>query len=371
MGGGSGRCACGVEAETRLGSAAMTLPAGKDTRTPSGDQRAGAPLFSVVVPSRGDPAKLGALLNALEAQTFPAARREILIVLDGAEAPPDLATRAARAAARILTLDPRGGPGAARNHGAAEARGTWLAFTEDDVTPAPDWLEQAARRIGREPRPDVIEGLTQKPGGRRVHGHAGANPLYLPTNLFVRREVFERAGGYCTAYFDARRGIYFREDADLGFTLEAQGARVAVEPAARVTHPHEHPGFWDPVRWARRYRMDALLEARHPMRFRERIEAHRLGPFTIRRPIVRASFLYVLALFLAATTWAAGLTGTAAWFAGVAALALLVVWAKWRFDPRRLPVCVLVPVVLVGSYVGGRLQLAELLGRCRAGRRPG
>lgn len=331
----------------------MERPAGKDTGIPSGHQRTVAPLFSVIVPSRGDPVKLGALLEALAAQTFPAGRREILIVLDGVLPADGLAARAAAAGAALHALSERGGPGAARNFGAALAQGDWLAFTEDDVAPAPDWLEQVARRIEREPDLDVIEGLTEKPGGRRVHRHAGRYPLYLPTNLFVKRATFERSGGYCADFFDAARGIYFREDADFGFTLEALGARVAREPAARVTHPDEHSGFLDPLRWARRYEMDALLERRHPGRFRERIEVHRLGPFTVRRPIVRASFLYVLALLLAAATWAAGLAGTAAWFAGFALLTFLVVWAKWRFDPLRLPVYLLVPFVLVRAVLRG------------------
>jgi glycosyltransferase involved in cell wall biosynthesis len=310
-------------------------------------------LFSVVVPSRGDPDKLRALVEALRAQTYPADRRELLIVLDGAPAPVEVAEQAAARSITLLQLETRGGPGAARNHGATRARATWLAFTEDDVTPAPDWLEQAARRIEREPDLEVIEGLTEKPGGAKVHRHSGGQPLYLPTNLFVRRNTFERAGGYCTSFFDAARGIYFREDADFGFTLETLGARVAREPAARVTHPHEHQGYLDPLRWARRYEMDALLESRHPERFRDRIEAHRMGPFTIRRPIVRASMLYVLALLLSAATAAAGLIGTAVWFIGFAALMFAVVWAKWKFDPVRLPVYLLVPFVLVRAVVRG------------------
>jgi glycosyltransferase involved in cell wall biosynthesis len=332
----------------------MTLPATNHTSSPTADQRDGGPLFSVIVPSLGGAGRLNATLDALAAQTLPAARREILIVLDGAKADDGIRARAAALGAKLIELNPRGGPGAARNAAAAEATGEWLAFTEDDCTPAPDWLERAAARIEREPGLDVLEGRTVKPGGARVHRHAGEHPLYLPTNLFVRRSTFLNAGGYHTGYFDAARGIYFREDSDLGFTLEAQGARIAREPLAVVEHPVEHTGFLDPLRWARRYEMDALLEARHPERFRDRIEVHRVGPFVIRRPIVRASILYVLALMLAGATWAGGLPGTAAWFAGFALLMLLVVWAKWRFDPLRLPVCLIVPFVLVTASLRGR-----------------
>jgi glycosyltransferase involved in cell wall biosynthesis len=36
---------------------------------------------------------------------------------------------------------PNAGPAAARNHGAAEARGTIILFTDDDCVPMPDWLD--------------------------------------------------------------------------------------------------------------------------------------------------------------------------------------------------------------------------------------
>lgn len=331
----------------------MTLPGRNHTASDSSDQRTGAPLFSVIVPTLGMPGRLDETLRALGVQTLPREQWELIVVLDGAGDVETVRARAAACGARVVPLPAREGPGAARNAGAKAARGAWLAFTEDDCTPAPDWLERAAERLARAPEIDVLEGRTEKPGGKKVHRHAGAQPLYLPTNLFVRRDVFERAGGYHTGYFDAARGIYFREDSDFGFTLEKLGARIGRAEDVLVEHPEEHAGFLDPLRWARRYEMDALLEARHPEKFRERIEVHRLGPFVIRRPIVRASILYVLALLLAAATWAGGLPGTAAWFAGFAGLMLGVVWAKWRFDPRRLPVCVIVPFVIVAALVRG------------------
>jgi hypothetical protein len=61
----------------------------------------------------------------------------------------------------------------------------------------------------------------------------------------------------------------------------------------------------------------------------------------------------VLALLLSAATAAAGLIGTAVWFIGFAALMFAVVWAKWKFDPVRLPVYLLVPFVLVRAVVRG------------------
>jgi len=309
------------------------------------------PLFSVIVPTRGDPAKLSTVLQALSKQTYPHERFEILVSFDGAAPDPSTAAALANAGARGLTYSDRRGPGAARNRAAAEARGEYLAFTEDDCVPSPDWLACAAARLGREPV-DVLEGATVRPDGRptrRVDGYLH----YLPTNLFVRRDRFMSAGGYCEKFFDPRSGAYFREDSDFGFALEESGARIIWDWSARVTHPIEHPGYFDPLRWARRYEMDGLLGARHPRRFRARIEVHRWGPLVVRRPFVRACFAYVLALLSAGIALLMREPGLAALFTLIGAIFFLPVWAKWGFNPLRLPVLVLVPFVLVYSLIRG------------------
>ena len=41
---------------------------------------------------------------------------------------------------------PRRGPAANRNAGALRARGEWLAFTDDDCVPDPNWLAPVLRQ---------------------------------------------------------------------------------------------------------------------------------------------------------------------------------------------------------------------------------
>jgi len=304
------------------------------------------------------------LAAALDGQTLARERYERIFVFDGIAPRPVVLAQLEALGAVVVELEHRSGPGAARNAGAKRARGEYLVFSEDDVTPAPDWLERALARLDADPLLDVLEGETLKPGGRPVRTLAAGGPSWIPTNLLVRRSLYERVGGYREDYFDARRGIYFREDSDLGFTLEAAGARFARAPEVVVTHPNEHPRFLDPLRWARRCEMDALLAARHPERFRERIEIHRLGPFTIRRPIVRAASGCVLALAAALAAWLLRSPSLVLPFLLLAALAFLPIWAKWRFDPVRLPVILLVPFALVVALMRGRARVQA------AGRRP-
>ena len=318
------------------------------------------PLFSVIAPTRGDEAKLLPLLDALARQTILRHQFEVLISFDGAEPSAAARDRLRDLGGRAVVLPVRRGPGAARNAGAREARGGWLAFTEDDCVPADDWLARAADRIERDPTLEALEGETLTPKRRAARRRVGAEPTSIPTNLFVKRALFERIGGYCEQYFDAGRGIYFREDSDFAFSLEGTGAEIGVEPSAIVTHPEEHPGFLDPIRWARRYEMDPLLERRHPDRFRDRIEVARLGPFLIRRPFVRVCWAALLALGAAAGCALLREEGLAAFWLGVAGVAFLALWAKWRFHPLRLPILPLVPFVLVAALATGRARAARL-----------
>ncbi|HYM80020.1 MAG TPA: glycosyltransferase family A protein [Candidatus Limnocylindria bacterium] len=316
--------------------------------------------FSVVIPTTGSEAKLLPLLDGLARQAFPRSCFEIIVVFDGAAPSPAVAMRMESLGARAVRLEPRSGPPIARNRGAAVARGEFLVSADDDIVPEAGWLANADRRLAVEPHLDVLEGITKKPGVQPVRIRGDESLQYILCNLFVRRSLFEKIGGFQTGYYDARNGAFFREDADLGYSLELAGARIGRDESVVVEHPIEHPRFLDPLRWAKRYEMDALLRTRFPHRFRERIEVHFLGPFRIRRPIVRACFAYV-AGFSGALICALTRQAQPAWLCfGLTGLAFLPVWAKWRFEVRRLPVFLLVPFVLVWSYLLGFTRLRSL-----------
>lgn len=312
------------------------------------------PRFTVVVPTRGSSGRLLPLLEALEHQTLSPLLWEAVIVFDGYSPSREIGERLERAPRRVVTLPERRGPGAARNAGAREARGVWLAFTEDDCVPDRDWLARAAVRIDAGDSIEVLEGATLLPDGRPARRRHRRRPTWLPTNLFVRRDLYERVGGYCEHFFDPQSGVYFREDSDLGFTLAEAGARGDVDEAVRVTHPREHPSWLDPIRWARRYRMDSLLVARHPEAFRDEIEVLHWGPIRFRRPFVRASVGYVLTLAAAVIAAAVGDLRLAAWLLAAGGALALVIWGKWRWDPRKLPAALVAPFVLLVSLSRGR-----------------
>jgi len=106
------------------------------------------PFFSVIIPTYNRPAQLKTCLQALAAQAYPRDRFEVLVVDDGSAEPPrELVASFSNSLNITLLTESHGGPSAARNAGAARARGEFLAFTDDDCAPTPEWLENIASRL--------------------------------------------------------------------------------------------------------------------------------------------------------------------------------------------------------------------------------
>ncbi len=141
--------------------------------------------ISVVVPARGRPERLGACLAALERQSYPGERFEVIVVDDGSQ--PPLAPRSGSLQFSLIRQD-NAGPAAARNSGAARARGTFLAFTDDDCLPTAGWLAELVASLNRYPGSLV--------GGAVLNGLAG-NQFAAASQLLV---------GYLYSYYNEAPG---------------------------------------------------------------------------------------------------------------------------------------------------------------------
>jgi glycosyltransferase involved in cell wall biosynthesis len=111
------------------------------------------PIFSVIVATYRRPSqRLRECLTALANQTYPHNLYEVIIVDDGSPISSRELVETFRCDLRIeLLVQSRTGPAAARNNGARHATGEYLAFTDDDCAPAPDWLERLAERFAKYP----------------------------------------------------------------------------------------------------------------------------------------------------------------------------------------------------------------------------
>ena len=143
------------------------------------------------------------------------------------------------------------------NLGATHAKGTVLAFLNNDARPAPDWVSAAVEVLRAEPtvaavaskvldwdgeRIDFVDGgLTWFGMGYKRHAgevddgsHDVARDVLFATGsaMFVRAEVYRTLGGFDERFF------MFYEDVDLGWRLNLRGWRVRYEPRSLAYHRH-------------------------------------------------------------------------------------------------------------------------------------
>jgi len=196
-----------------------------------------APLaLSVIVPARNAAATIGRTLDALARQDFDLPY-EVIVVDDGsADA---TAAIAASAPGPVRVLRQGGlGPGQARHLGAKRARGEVLAFTDADCLPQPEWLRAGMRALEDA---DLVQGAVRPERGvpLRPFDHTiwvtGESGLYESANLFIRRELYERVGGF-EDWLAVGIGKRLGEDVWLGWKVRRAGARTAFCPQAIVEH---------------------------------------------------------------------------------------------------------------------------------------
>jgi O-antigen biosynthesis protein len=157
---------------------------------------------------------------------------------------------------RVVRNDRNLGFVEACNRGAAAARGRFLVFLNNDAVVLPGWLENLLDTAEWDERVGAAGSMFLYPDGRiqeagavvwrtgeAFHYGWGKSPedrrfsfareadYCSGASLLVRRELFERLGG-----FDARYAPAYYEDADLCFGVRSLGYKVVYQPLSRVIH---------------------------------------------------------------------------------------------------------------------------------------
>jgi glycosyltransferase involved in cell wall biosynthesis len=228
---------------------------------------------SVVVPTYQRAASLPGLIAALEAQTLPPDRFEVIVADDasGDDTPRVLAELASRArvALRVIRNERNLGPGATRNAAWRTSTAPIVAFTDDDCTPQPGWLEAGLRAFD-EGSPGVVQGRTlPDPSAPRTAWAKTVRVdrltgLFESCNIFYRWDVLQEIGG-----FDEEIKVPFGEDTAAGWEARRRGHTATFAPEALVYHSVTHPGarYW--WRYAMMHRNFPLLVRKFPEMRRE------------------------------------------------------------------------------------------------------
>jgi GT2 family glycosyltransferase len=192
-----------------------------------------------------------------------------LVVIDNA--PRDTSTRALveRAYPSIrYVVEPVPGLDRARNRAITSSRSEIVAFTDDDVSVDPGWVQAIGRIFAGEPDVDAVTGLVvpddvdveaqrlfEEYGGfsrgfdrryervdtvsgeRAARRHGGSGRFGTGANMAFRRRVFDRIGLFDPA-LDVGTPTNGGGDLEMFFRVLKEGGTLVYEPAAVVRHRH-------------------------------------------------------------------------------------------------------------------------------------
>lgn len=207
------------------------------------------PFFSVIVPTYERAQQLSACLRALSWQTYPRDRFEVIVVNDGGTTSPEPEVEAFLKTLKVrLLTQTHSGPAAARNYGAQHAIGDFLAFTDDDCAPAPNWLQALAAGFASLPYcalgsrtingvPDNAYSTVSQLLIDYLYAHCNSDPkratFLTSNNLALPAKGFQAIGGFDAAWKRAAG-----EDRELCNRWASHGYRMVYVPEAVVEHVH-------------------------------------------------------------------------------------------------------------------------------------
>ena len=228
---------------------------------------------SVILATRNRQALLAETLRALVRQDFARQRFELVVADNGStDATRSVVERTADLAERpwlryVYVAPP--GKSNAVNEALAIARGSIIAFTDDDVRPEPGWLNALVDAMSR-PEVEFVAGrilpiwekappswispalygvLAVPDNGNRaiVIDGTGSRVMPIGANMAVRRGVIERIGGFRLDLGKLEGSLRTGEDHEFFLRMLRAGCRGLYEPKATVHH-------WVPAdRLSRRY----------------------------------------------------------------------------------------------------------------------
>lgn len=191
---------------------------------------------SVIVPVYNGAATVAAALDSILAQSFT--DFEIVAVDDGSTDGSIAVLERYQPRVRVLT-QPNRGPSAARNLGVASSSGKYLGFLDADDLWRPAFLERSIAVLERNPANVLaytdleLADSSGTPMGTRLIGARGVPSLndmlerlwpILPSSVVMRREAFERAGGFpeeLTSFEDVYFWLLAREQGAFSYVDEA------------------------------------------------------------------------------------------------------------------------------------------------------
>lgn len=197
------------------------------------------PHVSVVIPTHRRPESLARCVRSVFAQAYPANRFDIHIVHNQAEDGTAEIVESLRQESPVPLIYTRRngrGPAPSRHFGGMQAKGTIIAFIDDDCEATPAWLRAGTAAFADDM--GFVQGATlPNPAHKRqlfekTVNVPGPTPFFETCNIFYRKSAFIAVDGFNGTFADR----FYGEDTDLGRRTLHAGYKAGFCAEALVHH---------------------------------------------------------------------------------------------------------------------------------------
>ena len=201
-------------------------------------------MVSVIIPAYNAEHTIGNCLQSLMEQDWPG-EFEVIVVDDGSA---DSTSQIVDGFTGVrLVRQSNAGPAAARNRGAAEAKGDIILFTDADCVPEINWMSEMVRPFKEHPEAVGVKGRyktrQKKITARFVQLEYEDKYRYMLNDQYIdfidtysagfRKDVFLGMNGYDTEF-----PVACAEDVELSFRMANKGYKMIFNHDAVVYHTH-------------------------------------------------------------------------------------------------------------------------------------
>ncbi|MCL5960302.1 MAG: sugar transferase, partial [Chloroflexi bacterium] len=306
-------------------------------------QEMGDILYSIIVPVRNGADCLSECLTALLAQTIPSASYEVIVVDDGST---DGTLEMAASFPVQVVSQAHQGPAAARNRGAALAKGKILLFTDADCQPEPNWLATMVSPLASDgvvgakgrystKQKALVPRLVQAEYEAKYKRMGKAKYVdFIDTySAAYRKSVFLDNGAFDTNFPSASV-----EDQEFSFRLAERGYKMVFVPNATVVHRHNaHLGDYLRRKYGIGY-WKAYLHGLHPNKVL--VDSHTPPSEKLQVALILPLLALLLATFWQSQSFFTALLLVGALFFGP------MLWHSVRIGPRDPQLAIALPVLL-------------------------
>ncbi len=192
---------------------------------------------SVIIPTHNRERVLCKCLKALNNQTYPTEKYEIIIINDGStDGTEEMLEGLEIKPALVYIYQEQTGPAGARNRGIENAQGEYIIFIDDDIIVTPEFIERHLQKQKENEKvivhgPVIYTNNPDNPTSEEQKITDFSRAFFATGNVSIRKKYLLEAG-----LFNENFQEYGWEDLELGYRLQNMRLKAVKEPEASGFH---------------------------------------------------------------------------------------------------------------------------------------